>query len=134
MDTTQARRHYEQYLNTLYIQRDMDRLHEFVADDVISHRMPPGVPPGISGVRAITQAWLGGFSEVQYTLESFTQDQGHVETRLVVTGVHTGPFMGLAPTGRRITFVDSSRLRMENGKIVEVWANTDIPALMQQLS
>ena len=133
MDATQARQLYEQCLNTLYIERDLERMKDFYCDDVISHPLPPGMPSGLPGVRAMTQAWLESFSDLAYELENFTHEQGHVSARLVVSGRHTGPFMGIAPTGRRITIVDSPRYRFENGKIAELWYSPDIPGLMQQL-
>ena len=134
MNTVQARQCYEQYLTHVYIARDLNRMSDFLSENVVAHPCPPEVPPGLLGVKAMAQAWLGGFSELGFTIEAFSQEQDHVTARIVVTGRHTGPFMGLAPTGRRITFVDSSRLRIENGKIAEVWAETDVPGLMRQIS
>lgn len=134
MDATQARKMCEEFLNTIYVRRELERMKEYYDENVVSHPEIPGIPPGLTGVKAMAQAWLEAFSDVGVTLESFTHEQGHVTTRYTVTGRHTGAFMGIAPTGRRISIVDNPRYRLENGKITEFWHTPDLPALMQQLS
>jgi predicted ester cyclase len=134
MNSNQARERCEQCLNTLYVQRDLERIQDFFSEDVVAHPMPPGVPPGLPGVKAMTQAWLEGFSELSVKLETFNHEQDQVALQLVVTGKHTGSFMGIAPTGRSFSIIDKPRYRLENGKIAEMWHDPDINGLMRQIS
>jgi len=57
-----------------------------------------------------------------------------VATRWHMTGTHKGTFMGAAPTGRRVEVTGIFFDRLENGRIVETWANYDLFGLMQQIS
>jgi predicted ester cyclase len=41
--------------------------------------------------------------------------------------------MGMPPSGKKLRFSGTTIVRMENGKIVERWANVDELGLLQQL-
>ena len=51
----------------------------------------------------------------------------------MITGVHVGDFLGLAPTGKRVFMRDCDWWRVENGKIIENWCMLDIPHVLMQL-
>jgi hypothetical protein len=53
--------------------------------------------------------------------------------RTVVTGTQQGEFMGVAPTGKRVTYNEIFILRMADGRIIEVWGVVDIFAQMRQI-
>jgi len=57
----------------------------------------------------------------------------NVVTRWTAIGTHQGPFMGIAPTGKRFTITGISFLRIFDGKIVEEWQQWDSLGLLQQL-
>ncbi len=46
---------------------------------------------------------------------------------------HTGPFLGIAPTGKEATISTNDIYRIVDGKIVEQWVEGNMPALLQQL-
>ncbi len=46
---------------------------------------------------------------------------------------HTGPFLGVAPTGKEATITTNDIYRIENGRIVEQWVEGNMPGLLQQL-
>jgi predicted ester cyclase len=47
--------------------------------------------------------------------------------------VHSGEFMGIAPTGKRIEIRYMDFWKVENGKITDNWVMVDFPHVMQQL-
>ena len=51
----------------------------------------------------------------------------------VITGVHTGYFLGLKATGKRVFMRDCDWWRCEDGKILENWCMLDIPHVLMQL-
>ena len=65
--------------------------------------------------------------------EQLTDDYQTVVTRWTATGTHQGEFMGIAPTGKRVTITGISIHRFAHGKIVEEWQEWDSLGLMQQL-
>jgi predicted ester cyclase len=74
-----------------------------------------------------------GFPDVQTTILDTIAEGDKVVFRASTEGTHTGPFMGIPPTGKRAkwTFVDI--MRIADGKLVEEWVETDMMSLMQQL-
>ena len=48
-----------------------------------------------------------------------------VVTRYVSTGVHSGHFIGVAPTGKHIRLDEISIYRLQNGLVAEQWCLTD---------
>ncbi len=46
---------------------------------------------------------------------------------------HTGPFLGIAPTGKEATITTNDIYRIVDGKIVEQWVEGNMPGLLQQL-
>ena len=47
--------------------------------------------------------------------------------------VHTGPFMGIEPTGKRVEIRYMDFWKVVDGKIVDNWVMVDFPYVMQQL-
>jgi predicted ester cyclase len=41
--------------------------------------------------------------------------------------------MGVEPTGKQITHGVLMMMKVKDGKIVEYWANADMPSLLEQL-
>lgn len=54
-------------------------------------------------------------------------------SRITGTGVHTGEFLGIPPTGRRVSMSGIAIHRVQDGRIVEHWAQIDALGLLQQL-
>jgi predicted ester cyclase len=56
-----------------------------------------------------------------------------VAYRYEIGGTHTGVFAGRAPTGRRITWTGADFVRIEEGKIVELWPVQESLPLMEAI-
>jgi predicted ester cyclase len=57
----------------------------------------------------------------------------HVAARLVVTGTHSGPGLGLEPSGRTFRVTGMVIARVRDGKMVEGWNNFDLLGLFAQV-
>jgi predicted ester cyclase len=53
--------------------------------------------------------------------------------KVVVRSTHKGEFMGVPPSGKRVSFGVYDTIRMADGKVVEHWGQMDNMGLMQQL-
>ncbi|MCY1082956.1 ester cyclase [Archangium lansingense] len=133
MDAREARELFEEYLDTIYHQRRVEALERFIAPDITLHPPIPGFGPGLPGVRAAVDAWLAAFSDVQITLEGFVYADDMIAPRLHFTAIHSGPFMGIPASGRRIQFRGHPQYRLRDGKFVEFWDSMDLLPVMQQL-
>ena len=118
----------------LFASGDLATLDRFFAPDVISHDMPPGFPQGIEGVRLFFSAFREGMPDVEVRIDEIVAEGDRAAVATMIEGTHTGPLMGLEPTGRRISVRGIDMVRVEDGRIVEHRGLTDTVGLLRQLS
>lgn len=90
-----------------------------------------------AGVEAFRRNWQlplrAAFTERVYKTERFMADGAFVSCFGHIEATHSGPFMGLAASGKRvkIPYVDFWEVR--DGKIADNWVNVDFPLVLSQL-
>jgi predicted ester cyclase len=67
---------------------------------------------------------LTGFPDARLTVEDQLAEGDKVATRLTMTGTHTKEYLGVAPTGKRISISLIEIDRIADGKIVESWSES----------
>ena len=113
---------------------NLDLADEVFASDYIEHiPPPPGMPGGLEGFKAFFTMVRSAFPDLHYTVENVLAEGEMVAGHVTVRGTHQGEFLGIAPTGREVTWTETHVARFENGKLVEHWGNTDDLGTMQQL-
>lgn len=112
---------------------DLDRLTEVVSEDLLTPNIMPGIPHGLEGAKAAHRIMLTGFPDYQTIIDDMIAEGDKVAARIKMTGTHSGEFMGIPPTGRRISFTGIYFARIAGGKIVEHWGEEDGVSLLQQL-
>jgi steroid delta-isomerase-like uncharacterized protein len=107
---------------------------EVVATDVIWHHSALPQPlVGISAAKAFSNSLFVGFPDMQQTIVSLVAEGSNVAMRHQISGTHTGDFLKIPPTGKHITGNGVRFFRLDDGKIVETWYDTNLLGLMQQL-
>jgi predicted ester cyclase len=94
------------------------------------------LPIEATGAQALKQVWamlLRAYPDLHVTIEDVIAEGDKVVCRNVVTGTHQGEYMGLAPTGRSVTYNEIFIFRLEGGRIAETWGVVDVLAQMRQL-
>ena len=87
---------------------------------------PDSIKQGVGGVRT-------AFPDVHCVTDLMVAEDDKVVARITLTGTHTGTFLGTAPTGKRFNRTGMHMLRLEDGKIVEQWVQSDDLSMLQQL-
>ena len=113
--------------------KDLDGALTLFDPNHVEHAAYPGMPSGVEAVRAFFSMLFAGFPDVQTTILDTIAEGDKVVLRANTEGTHGGPFLGIPSTGKRArwSFIDIHRI--EDGKIVEHWVETDHMSLMQQL-
>jgi predicted ester cyclase len=75
----------------------------------------------------------GAFPDLRITVEDTVAGDDKVAARMTFRGTHRGPFRGLEPTGRPVEFSSIRIYRIEDGKVVQTWAEVDALGLLGQL-
>jgi predicted ester cyclase len=108
-------------------------LDEIVAADAFDHSPAPGMPPGAEGYKRFLAILRTAFPDLEYTIDQQLAEGDLVATRVTGSGTHKGDFLGIPPTGRRVTWTQTHLSRMVDGKMVEHWADIDQLGLLQKL-
>jgi predicted ester cyclase len=114
--------------------RDPVVVDEFFAADFVSHNNPPGLPPGVEGVKQFFTTFRDAFPDVSVEIDELVAEGDRVAVATTFTGTHEGELMGVAPTGRRVSVTGIDMVRVAGGRIVEHRGLTDIVGLMRQLT
>jgi len=83
--------------------------------------------------REFWKAFRAAFTSIHIEIHQTIEEGDMVIARWTIKMQHTGPFLGIASTGKSITATGMSMMRFVDGKIVEAWDNYDQLALMAQL-
>jgi len=100
---------------------------------VVDRSAAPGAPAGVAGLQAQSELYTTAFPNIRFTSDNVVAEGDRVAISWVATGTHTGPLMGMPPTGKPVQVQGCNILHIEAGKIVEHWAYFDRMALMAQL-
>ena len=106
-----------------------DSFDEFMAPDYFDHTNQVG-PEGLKQLFAMA---FKAFPDYHETIEDIIAEGDKVWIRIKATGTNTGEWMGLAPTGKKITAKNIDIYRIENGKLVEYWSVHDQLDFLKQL-
>jgi predicted ester cyclase len=93
---------------------------------VRGERGPAGFERVIAGLRR-------GVPDIRFTLEDLVADGDRVAVRWSWRGTHRGPFAGFEPTGKTLENKAIAIYRVENGKIVQAWLESDRLGFLQQV-
>jgi len=120
------------FVEEVWNQRRLDVTDELFAPEATSPSTP-WVPPGPDGVKLLANRMFSAFPDFHMNIDRIVAVDDRVAGRFIETGTHQGAFMGVAPTGKQVTFTEMAILRVRAGKVVESWYESDMLGLMQQL-
>jgi predicted ester cyclase len=106
-------------------------LAELIAADHVGHD-PFGDHYGVEGARIVVAEYRTAFPDMLLTIEDLVAARDTVAWRFSLRGTHTGPFLGLRPTGRLVTAVGIVYGRLKEGRVVESWVSFDTLSLLRQ--
>jgi steroid delta-isomerase-like uncharacterized protein len=113
---------------------DFEAFKELFAPEYVYYS-PSATPKPVSLEETIEHGKMifKAFPDSSLTIEELFAAGDRVATRWTYKGTHEGEFMGIPPTGNKVEFGGIMITRIENGKIVEEWEDTDTLGMMQKL-
>ncbi|WP_328537683.1 ester cyclase [Streptomyces sp. NBC_00344] len=122
---------YKRFL-TAFNDADYETVSAVIGQDFQDHH--PGFE--IEGLEAYLDALRGAHKslEVHAELDEALVSGDKVITRVTLTGTHQGPALDLPATGREVRWSTTEIWRVEDGELVERWAQDDLLGLRAQLS
>ncbi len=112
---------------------NLDLIDEIIADDYVEYNS--GIPEPLHGpddVKEYVTRLRAAVPDIDCGVEDLIAEGEKVVRRDRATGTHQGGFMGIEATGEAV--VEGIHIhRLEDGQIVETWAQNNILGLLQQL-
>ena len=102
-----------------YERKNNEAVMNDLAADYIDHS-PAGARGNAQAVE-ILKIVANQFSNLSVQMLDIFADNEMVATRVLYQGVHSGTCMGIAATGKRISFEALENFKVIDGKIVESW-------------
>jgi len=117
-----VQRFYEGVVN----QKDFSVFEEVFDANMVGHEL--GFGPALKDTEFLT-----AFPDMHLTVERWVIEGDMLTAVVTISATHQAEFMGVAPTGNKITWSNIDIWHVENGKITEVWHNTASADILQQI-
>lgn len=125
-----VRRFFEEAWN----KGDLAEVKAFLADEFLSHNSLNFTIQSSDDYCRGLVAYRAAFPDLITSVEDVIAEGDRVVVRGTDRGTHQGEFMGRPASGRFVTATWIEIFRMESGKAVEGWVESDTRMLMDQLS
>jgi predicted ester cyclase len=127
---TAVRRFFQRVWN----EADIEAAADFLAPEFISHNsFEVSIVGPLDYGRAVLQ-YRQAFPDLVTTLADVFAAGDRVAVRGIDQATHRGEFMGRPPSGRTVTTTWIEIFRIQDGKAVEGWLETNMQHLLDQLT
>lgn len=121
-----VRRFYAEVIN----ERDVGAIDSLLSADFVHN----GEARGRGGQKQAVAAFLEGFDDLRNEIEILIAEGDQVAAHQSWRGTHSGEFLGVPATGKRVEFPSTAVLRIRDGLISEAIDVVGIAELMAQLN
>ncbi len=120
------------FYGALFTPQGLRTLADLVAPGYVDHNAEAaGRGPDV--VRAHVEALRATLSDFSLTIQDIIADGDRVVTRVTGQGIHTGAWMGIAPTGTTVRVKGINIDRLVSGRLVEHWGEADTVGMLRQM-
>jgi len=122
------------FFQRVWNEGDVEAADDFLAPEFTSHNSFDVPLRGPTEYGQAVLQYRQAFPDLVTTLEDVFAVGDRVAVRGIDRATHRGEFMGYAPSGRMVTTTWIEIFRLQDGKAVEGWVETDMQRLVDQLS
>jgi steroid delta-isomerase-like uncharacterized protein len=135
MSIEQNKALFRRFVEEVFNQGDVSLIDELLTPNFVEREvLPPGTPSGREGVKQLTLMFRTAFPDFNVVIDDMIAEGDKIVARTTWNGTQKGEFMGIPPSGKRVSFDVIDIMRVSGGKVVEHWGVMDSMALMQQLA
>jgi C-1 hydroxylase len=116
-----------------YESGDVDSLTSHLHREHVYHGEGGGEALDLDGRRLSARFFFSAFSDIRVIVEDQVAEGDRVASRITMQATHSGSFLDLPPSGRRVSIPLLDLVRVREGRILEEWAEFDWQALRRQL-
>ena len=109
-------------------------IDQLMASNFIEHNvLPPGLPSGREGVKAMMTMLHGAFPDFHATVDDIVAEGDRVVVRSTWDGTQKGEFLGIPASGKHFTIPVIDIMRIGDSKVMEHWSVIDRLGMIEQL-
>lgn len=124
-----VRRAIEELFNT----GSLEVADEVFAADYVDHTPSNSELSGLENIKRFVCEWRIAFSNTRNAIDDMVAEGDRVAVRWTTYATHEGEFLGVSPTGHKVTVRWLGIFRVMEGKIVESWDHYETQGLLHQL-
>ena len=138
MNEEQNKAVVRRFIEEMWNQRKLEVADELFAQNCVTHQLREGedrrgAPRSPDLVKREAAGWFSAFPDLKFDVEQMIAAGDLVVSRYTIRGTHTGPWLGVPPTGNTVAVPMMTIHRIGQGKIVEDWVLVGTLTLLQQL-
>jgi steroid delta-isomerase-like uncharacterized protein len=134
MSVEQNKAQFRRFVEEVFNKGNVSTIDELLAPNFVEREvLPPGTPGGREGVKQLTMMFRTAFPDFNVSIDDMIAEGDKIVARTTWNGTQKGEFMGIPPSGKRVSFDVIDIIRTSGGKFVEHWGVMDSSAMMQQL-
>jgi steroid delta-isomerase-like uncharacterized protein len=112
---------------------DQATIDELCDPNLVDHNPAPDQEPTLAGFKRKVAGYTASFPDLEEDLQDILASGDTVATRWLVTGSLRQEFMGIPAAGQRIRVEGMNFYRLKDGRVTDIWAQSDALGMMQQL-
>jgi steroid delta-isomerase-like uncharacterized protein len=125
-----VRRLYEAVWN----ERKLEVVDELISPSHALHEPTvSGSQVGPEAYRQQVARFTTPFPDLRFAIEDIVSENDKLVVSWIISGTHKGEFMGIPPTGKKISVEGITINHIANGKILDSYVSWDALGLMRQL-
>jgi predicted ester cyclase len=122
MSTAENKELVRRYFDERWNHRNLDICDELLSPDL-----------DIEAQKEFVRAEHAIFGNMRFTILDLLAEDNQVAVHWQIDAIHQGDFLGVAATGKPVTYRGNALLRIINGKMVDDVAYWDNQSILQQL-
>lgn len=111
----------------------LDLIDDLVSPGFVWHGPGARDVQGPAGLKQLVGSYLAAFPDLKTQIHHQVAEGDSVASRLTVQATHRGELEGIAPTGNPMKIDQINIIRLDRGKLVELWDMFDELAMMRQI-
>ena len=131
MSTKDNKALIREFFEQVWNQGSEEAIDRFIAENAGGN--DPDFGMGREGFKRQWRKWREAFPDIHFEIDEIITEDDTVVARWTLSGTHSGPFLGIPPTGRTIRVSGMSLDHLENGVLVSGFDGWDNLGLRQQL-
>ena len=123
----------EAFYDRVWNRRDKAAIPELIHADFTFRGSLGPIMTGHAAFSAYVEEVTEALADYRCTILDVVSEGERAFARMRFEGIHQAPFLGFAPTGRRVEWAGAALFTLKSDKIADLWVLGDLQGLREQL-